>query len=538
MTCQDKVEGTREQGMGEQSTARLTRRSLFAAMAAGSALGLSGCGVSPLIGVLGNQAAARSESETVEGDTISVSGPAAFDAALRICAGVYPANRRQDMLSSTNKTGFRMTVSPNGFPVAICMCPDLTFGVLGSRFLRNRDYLDTFRGHLDYLPRNMRRNGRFFINEDQLAGADRVMSQVMYPLWVWELYRATGDRDLLEFHHEPLLRCLAYIESRTDSSGVVTQVEPDDWQYSEGADWVDWCPERMEGSTCVYHAWYARALEGCVGIFRELGDEEAAAMCRERAARQRRVLDEQFWNGTQYWDNLNFQGEKVGRFWCDSQLWPITWGYASPEQAAAVFARIDAEPAIFEGVPTRWCAPIAPGDEDPRYLPGGKYGDTPRPELREYSWFGRLGAGDILARYQTRQDERAVELIRHYAEIVAALGTVPECLDMQGKPQRGTGGEGDYLEHAGGFLWCVGAGLFGIDDAVDGTLVWTPRLPDTVVKAVVPFWRHGRCWEFGCNAGQYWIDPHGAQETIKVVRGDTETSVTLDGSRVSLPRSA
>jgi len=46
---------------------------------------------------------------------------------------------------------------------------------------------------------------------------------------------------------------LGYIESRTDSNGIVTQIDPDDWQYSEGADWVDWCPERMEGSTCVYH---------------------------------------------------------------------------------------------------------------------------------------------------------------------------------------------------------------------------------------------------------------------------------------------
>ena len=127
----------------------------------------------------------------------------------------------------------------------------------------------------------MRRNGRFFINEDMLAGAGRVFSQVVYLIWIWELYLSTGDKRILEFHHAPLKRCLSYIESRTDSNGIVTQVYPDDWQYSEGADWVDWCPERMEGSTCVYHTldgtitWNPRipaSIKEASMPFRHLGD--------------------------------------------------------------------------------------------------------------------------------------------------------------------------------------------------------------------------------------------------------------------------
>lgn len=507
----------------------INRRSMLQSTLAAVAMGGVGCATS-------NGPASKTPTNTSAESSLSVDAPDHLAKALQLCADAYPVNRRKDMLSFTNKTNHRMTVSPVGYPVAICMCPDLTFGMLGCRYIKNRAYLDTFRGHLDHLPREMRRNGKFFINEDMLAGADRVLSQVMYPLWIWEIYRAKGDLELLKLHHDPLKRCLKYIESRTDARGIVTQVDPDDWQYSEGADWVDWCPERMEGSTCVYHTWYARALEGCVSIFRILEDSESMAMCQERAKRQRAVLDHYFWNGKAYWDNLNFQGEKVGRFWCDSQIWPIAYGYSSPEQAASIFARIDAEPEVFEGVPMRWCAPIAPGDEDPRYLPGGKYEDAPRPGLREYTWFGRLGTGDILARYQMAQNDHAYRLILRFAEVVSTLGTMPECLDMQGNPRRGTNGGNNYLEHAGGYLWCTGKGLFGIDDAQDGKLTWTPRFPTEIKTASAPFWHNGVCWEFGCDSESYWIDPHGASGEVHVTMDSRTASVQTKGEKITFPR--
>ncbi len=458
--------------------------------------------------------------------------------ALQLAADAYPANRVQDLLSSSNPTGYRMTVSPNGFPISICMSPDLTFGMLGSRFIPNKAYLDTFQGHANFLPRNMRRNGKFFINEDLIAGADRVFSQVLYLVWIWELYLATGNQNLLESHQEPLKRCLRYIESRTSPEGIVNQVDQDDWQYSEGADWVDWCPERMEGSTCVYHTWYAYALRGCTHIFDILGDKTARAMCEDRRQRQQAVLDRFFWNGQAYWDNLNFQGEKVGRFWCDSQIWPIAFGLASSEQSGKIFHRIDSEPDIFEGVPLRWCAPIPPADEDPRYQPGGKYGDTPHPELRPYSWFGRLGSGDILARFRTGQNEHAFQLILRYTEVVSKLGAITECLDMQGRAQEGTGGASNYLEHAGGLLWCVGKGLFGVDDTQDGTLTWNPRLPFSIHQASMPYWHMGHCWKFGCTEDSYWIDSGSAPGEVQLIENGEVKKIQLDGKRIQFPRPA
>jgi len=78
--------------------------------------------------------------------------PADARKALRIAAGIYPKNRRKDDLSAFYATGYRMTVSPAGYPVSICICPDLTFGVLGSRFLRDGVYIETLRGMLDKMP--------------------------------------------------------------------------------------------------------------------------------------------------------------------------------------------------------------------------------------------------------------------------------------------------------------------------------------------------------------------------------------------------
>ena len=459
------------------------------------------------------------------GEGIALEGCPALERALKIAAGIYPKRRRKDLKSLTDGDGhdYRMSLSTR---LSICMSPDLTFALFGSRFLSDDRYLRTLRAHLDWLPRNMRLNGKFFINEDLLAGTGRVMSQVMYLIWVWELYLATGDRELIRRHHQPVLRCLRYIESRTDRQGIVNQVDHDDWQLSEGADWVDWCAERMEGSTCVYHTWYARALEHCVEIFRLAGDSKGQEMARDRLRRQRRVLDDHFWNGKAYYDNLNFAGMKVDNFWCDSQIWPIAFGYASAEQAATIFGRIDAEPEMFEGMPMRWCAPLP---EEKQYK--RRDGELREPPLRPYSWFGRLGAGDVLARCATGQSDHAYKLLDRYARVVADCGTFPECVDMQGKPS-GTYCASDYLEHAGGLLLATGRGLLGIDDTAAGTLVWKPRLPRQAVRVALPYWHLGHCWRFGYNDGAYWIDPAGAHGTVTFQLGEKQKQLTLTGEKL------
>jgi hypothetical protein len=385
---------------------------------------------------------------------------------------------------------------------------------------------------LDMYPRNMRRNGKLFINEDMLIGCDRVMSQVMYLIWVWELYLALGDIEIVRRHREPMLRCLRYIESRTNADGVVNQVDHDDWQISEGADWVDWSAERMEGSTCVYHAWYARALSHCEQAFRAAGDAGSADLVRRRARRQRAVLARFFWNGEAYYDNLNFRGRKVDHFWLDSQLWPIAWGFALPEQAAAVFRRIDAQPEYFEGTPMRWC-PTLPESEAAELA--RDYPDMPpEPHLRPYSWFGRLGCGGILARRAAGQSEHAYRLLERYSRLVVKHGTCMECLDMEGNIQAGTAGGRDYLEHAGGLLLAAGRGIWGIDDTDEGQLVWRPFLPPGTTRASVPYWHGGHCWSFGYEDGRWWVDPGQGSGTVRFVRDGRERLITASEKRADV----
>ncbi len=462
---------------------------------------------------------------------IRFQGCPAVEKALEIATGIYAKNRRKDDLSAFYATGYRMTVSPGGFPVSLCISPDLTFGVFGSRYHPDDIYLKTFVGIMDMMPRSMRRNGKFYLNEDMLiVGGDRVMNQVMYPIWVWELYLATGDGELLRRHRDPVLRCLNYIESRTDANGIVNQVDHDDWQLSEGADWVDWSPERMEGSTCVYHTWYARALRDSSQIFRVAGDEKAAEMAWKRHQRQIRVLDKFFWNGKSYFDNLNFNGRKIAHFWTDSQLWPIAYGFSSPDQAKAVFAQIDGQPQYFEGTPIRWCPSLAEGEA--RQLARNYPEVPPEPHLRPYTWFGRLGAGDILARCATGQQAHAFKLLDRYCRLVVKYGTCMECLDMEGNIQEGTQGGRDYLEHAGGLLLATGRGLWGIDDTVVGTLTWRPWRPPAAGRVCLPYWHKGRCWTFGCENNEYWIDPQSATESVKVVLNGRERLIPLSGRPV------
>ncbi len=86
------------------------------------------------------------------------------------------------MLSFFNTTGYRMTVSQAGYRVAICMSSDLIFGLFGSCYHWDRWSPDCFRGHLDRLSCNIRRDGNFFI-----------ITHVMYLVWVWKIFLAAGD---------------------------------------------------------------------------------------------------------------------------------------------------------------------------------------------------------------------------------------------------------------------------------------------------------------------------------------------------------
>src|SRR4051794_15764698 len=65
---------------------------------------------------------------------------------------------------------------------------------------------------------------------------------------------------------------------------------------------------------------------------------------------------------------------------------------------------------------------------------------------------GRLGAGDILARYVSRNNKRGHELLRRISEVFSARGNVYEAYTMKGEVETGTIGSGNYTEHCGGYV--------------------------------------------------------------------------------------
>ena len=70
--------------------------------------------------------------------------------------------------------------------------------------------------------------------------------------------------------------------------------------------------------------------------------------------------------------------------WVDDQLWAVVLGVASPSQAESIKAWLANRTVAYESQPTRWSSKIdAKGS-------GGRYAET---------WFGRLGLGDVLMRY-------------------------------------------------------------------------------------------------------------------------------------------
>jgi hypothetical protein len=104
-----------------------------------------------------------------------------------------------------------------------------------------------------------------------------------------------------------------------------------------------------------------------------------------------------------------------------------------------------------------------------------------------------------------------------------------ECLDMKGNIQEGTSGGRDYLEHAGGLLLATGRGLWGIDDTANGTLAWKPWLPPGVSNVCLPYWHQGHCWLFGYENGQYWIDPQGGKEDVRITINGKDQIVPVSG---------
>lgn len=347
------------------------------------------------------------------------------------------------------------------YRLATNIAPDLTFGLLGARLLTNDRYIEMFQRQSNVIRDRQRNDGSVWHEY-------RAMYQILYPIWVYEIYMYTGDIIYLESHTKALLKAFEYLFEHEDQQGFVKLVGHGEWQYSEGADWVDWCAERMEGKTMVFQTWYYRALQCGRYIMGVLQDRAETEKYRQKANILKDNINKVFWRKNHYLDNIDFDGEEVDHFWLDSQLWPIVFGIASPSQSMYILNHIECMGDFDEGVPTRWRE-----SSDISELFIGNLGR----DNGNCTWFGRLGAGDILARYKMGHHEYGKKLLTRICEVFVKYDNVYECYDMKGIAMPKNIGGGNYLEHAGGYFKALLEGMYGIEFPIDAgqKLLVTPR---------------------------------------------------------------
>lgn len=100
------------------------------------------------------------------------------------------------------------------------------------------------------------------------------------------------------------------------------------------------------------------------------------------------------------------------------------FGFSNATTIGRLFDTFDSNQSYYEGVPTRWTM-------DFENAHGAQ------------SWFGRLGAGDILARY--RHNASAYPVVTRISNAINKLSNIYEAYNMDGTFQSGTSGWGDYL---------------------------------------------------------------------------------------------
>lgn len=361
----------------------------------------------------------------------------------------------------------------DGYTLSGNIVPDLAFGLFGARRLAHPAYIKEFSSYWDKIASK-------FSPEGQAPG--RVMSQILFPLGIDEIFSFTGDWEYLA-HYLPLAdQSFDYVLKHADNEGLVKLVSTLKTDLPPGADWVDWYPTRLVGKTFNFHQWYIRALRRTAMLHRQIAQHqgqpsnhlERAGEYETRAAHVESVLRSVYWHGTYFVTNVDYLGAVADQNWLDDQLWAIRLGVATPSMRDAIWKWIDADPEHYEGTPTRWTA-----------FSGPVHGAM--------TWFGRLGCGDILARYRSGNDARGYALLTRISEIFSRDNNVYEAYDMMGIIDKGTKGWGNYTEHCGGYVWALSEGPFGLECESDEQSLATmaPRFPRDWTGASMDFYLRG-----------------------------------------------
>eukprot|EP00940_MAST-03C_sp_MAST-3C-sp2_P002997 g2997.t1 len=385
-----------------------------------------------------------------------------------------------------------------GYTISGNISPDLTFGLYGIRRTGHAPYMDQIRKQWRWHAPNA---------ETGEYTAGRVMGQVNWPLGVDNIFSFTGDEAYLREMLPLVDASLTFVNEHADANGLVTLETNATARIGRGADWVDWYTTRLQGRTFMYHLWLLRCLRRFSEIHREFrdsfGDENLATLYAGRANDLEATLREMYWLEDEGYFVTNPDFPNEGE-WLDDSVWSVYHGVADDSMRDTIFRRIDSNVSFFEDIPIRWTAfPTQHG---------------------KCSWFGRLGAGDILARFRTGRRDRAFQLLQRISSTIARQGDIYEGYDMNGcglkKCGCTTSGFGDYLEHCGGIILTVVEGVFGLnfDSTTDYAAEIDPRFPNDWTNASMRTFVRGGALALSYEDGTLSLEYDGNTERGLFVR--------------------
>eukprot|EP00756_Hemistasia_phaeocysticola_P028835 Hpha_TRINITY_DN16194_c8_g1::TRINITY_DN16194_c8_g1_i1::g.7241::m.7241 len=403
-----------------------------------------------------------------------------------------------------------------GYTISGNISPDLTFGVHGIRRTGHQSYLEQIRKQWEWHAPDAK-SGKYTVG--------RVLGQIFWPLGVDEIFSFTGEEEYMRSHLPLVDASLKFVDEHSDERGLVTLVPNNTGHVGGGADWVDWYRTRLDGPTFIFHIKYIHALRRFSKIHDEFkgsfGDAGLAASYAKRASELEATLRQVYWLGDHWWTNVNYRDEGE---WLDDTVWSIFHGVANASMQDTLFGAIDANVSFFEGIPTRWAA-----------FPNNHW---------DCSWFGRLGAGDILARARVGQHNRSFDLLRRMSSVIVSQHDIYEGYDMSGcgleRCGCTTAGYGDYLEHCGGIIWSVVEGVFGL--SFESTPLWaaeiTPRFPQQWRNASLTTYVRGSALRVSLLDRSVYLENLGGQSSplhIRVVGCSPEGVATIaQGEKIEL----
>ena len=201
---------------------------------------------------------------------------------------------------------------------------------------------------------------------------------------------------------------------------------------------MDWSTSRASGKTFNFELWHAFTLKRIAALHTEFstsfGNATAAKLYLARAGRIESVLRERYWNQDHWW--TNYPGLFKDEMWYDDQVWSLYFKLSSNAQADLLFHRLATDGA------NQRCSSKAPAGTPVSCAPEGvptMWNNRSRSGRDAETWFGRNGAGNIMARFaaannqsQSWQSPHARQLLERISQVFISSGNIYESYDMAG----------------------------------------------------------------------------------------------------------